>query len=77
MLDPIALGHLRSVSELRTYLALADEVWQAFLQVVGDPGDDFRPLAALPRLVVVEAVSKWIGSFSGPSCPSGTDVAIC
>ena len=60
MLDPIALGHLRSISELRTYLAVADEVWQAFLQVIGDPGDDFRPLAALPRLVVVEAVSKTV-----------------
>ena len=60
MLDPVALGHLRSVTDLQTYLALTDEVWQAFLQVIGDPGGDFRPLAALPRLVVVEAVSKTV-----------------
>ena len=60
MLDPHALASLRSINDLLGYLNVPDEIWNAFTAIVGDPVNDVRLLAALPRFVVVQALGQAI-----------------
>ena len=49
---------MQTLGEVRQYYQLPDAVWRAFIQVVGDPGDDVRLLGSLPRHVVTAALER-------------------
>lgn len=46
-----------SISELRAALGVPDDLWQCWLDQVGDPGEDIRLLAALPRVAIQSGCS--------------------
>ena len=46
-----------SISELRAALGVPDDSWQCWLDQVGDPGEDIRLLAALPRVAIQSGCS--------------------
>ena len=45
------------MSELRAAMGVPDPLWQAWITQVGDPGEDIRLLAALPRVAVQSGCS--------------------
>ena len=58
---------LPAEDEVRTVLTLTDArrlprvpvtIWEAFLEQVGNPGDDLRVIAALPAHIVVQAIGQ-------------------
>ena len=46
-----------TISELRAAIGVPDALWQAWIVQVGDPGEDIRLLAALPRVAVQSGCS--------------------
>ena len=47
---------LKEVKDVLLHLGISAQLWKAFVVAVGDPGQDLRPLAALPKHVVVHAM---------------------
>ena len=47
-----------TLSDIKTYYQLPPEVWAAFLEMAGDPGDDLKLLAALPPEVMAASLSR-------------------
>ena len=45
---PLELAPFSSLRACRAFYGVEDSVWDAFIRVAGDPGDDYRLLAALP-----------------------------
>ena len=43
------LGNFRVIADLLAHFNLHRDVWQAFADQIGDPGDDVRLVASLPR----------------------------
>ena len=52
------LQGIQSVSSLLHLLGVDDDVWDAVVAQTGDPREDLRLVAALPRLVLVQASSQ-------------------
>ena len=48
---------LRTITDVLRYLGMDRDLWNQFVKVVGDPQEDLRPLAALPKQVIVQGVS--------------------
>ena len=48
------LAGITTLRELLDFSGMPDGLWNAFIQQVGDPGDNVRLLAALPRAVIVQ-----------------------
>lgn len=46
------------LGDIKTYYQLPPEVWNAFVEMAGDPGDDLKLLAALPPEVVAASLSR-------------------
>ena len=46
------------LGDIKTYYQLPQEVWNAFVEMAGDPGDDLKLLAALPPEVVAASLSR-------------------
>ena len=46
-----------TVSELRQHFGLPDGVWHSFVDAAGDPGEDLRPLAEIPRSTFTDCVT--------------------
>ena len=68
MLDPNALAGLSTINDLLGYLHVPDPVWNSFISIVGDPVNDVRLLAALPRFVLVQALGQAV-------LPDGTSIS--
>ena len=49
---------MQTLTEVRQHYGLPDGVWQAFVRVIGDPGEDLRLLSILPRHVVSAALER-------------------
>ena len=49
---------MTSIAELRHHYSLPEPIWNSFVQVAGDPGDDMRLLAVLPSNVVSAALER-------------------
>ena len=49
---------MSTIQEVRQFYALPDEVWDAFVAVIGNPGNDLRLLGFLPRHVVTAALER-------------------
>ena len=45
---PLELAPFSSLRACRAFYGVEDPVWDAFIRAAGDPGDDYRLLAALP-----------------------------
>ena len=45
---PVELAPFSSLRACRAFYGVEDPVWDAFIRAAGDPGDDYRLLAALP-----------------------------
>eukprot|EP00435_Cladocopium_sp_Y103_P045789 s1013_g13.t1 len=43
-----------TITGLRAFLQVGDELWAAFIEQVGDPGEHIRVLAALPSSALVQ-----------------------
>ena len=53
---PSNLSGYRSLVASRAFFGVTEELWAAFVDVVGDPKEDSRLLAALPANVVQAAI---------------------
>ena len=49
---------MQSIGALRQHYNLPDNVWNAFVQIAGDPMDDMRLLAVLPPSIVSAALER-------------------
>ena len=47
-----------TIAEVRQFYAVPPQLWQSFVSVVGDPGDDLKLLACLPAKVVGAALAQ-------------------
>ena len=47
-----------TIPDLLTSLAVPDHVWQAFINVAGDPGNDVRLIAAMPPWTIPQIVNS-------------------
>lgn len=54
---------LATLTEVLAFYQVPEDVWQAFIRASGDPGDDLKLLAALPkRMVAINAEAARIGT---------------
>ena len=53
--SPTQVGSLRSLADLRSHYNVADVVWTAFVEKIGDPGDDLRLVGSLPSSAIAAA----------------------
>eukprot|EP00435_Cladocopium_sp_Y103_P009539 s1894_g2.t1 len=49
---------MQSITALRDFYELPRELWQAFIEVAGDPKDDLKLLAALPNAVIAASLER-------------------
>lgn len=49
-----------SISGLLRHFGVGSEVWAAFVVSAGDPGEDLRPLASLPKTTFTECVTATV-----------------
>ena len=57
---PTDLSGYGSLVASRSFLGVTEDLWKALVDVVGDPKDDYRLLAALPSTVVQAAIEATI-----------------
>ena len=57
------------LQEILDHLGVGRRVWQAFVTQVGDPANDVRLFAALPRVAVVSACSQAVFDDGSPLLP--------
>ena len=55
---PTDLAAFSSLRAARAYYGVEDTIWGAFTQAAGDPGDDYRILAALPPSAVAATIEN-------------------
>jgi hypothetical protein len=63
---PNDLAGFGSLAACRGYFGVPDDLWAAFVQVVGDPKEDSRLLAALPSTVVQAAIEATVMDNGDP-----------
>ena len=56
--SPATALQMHSLTDLRAYYTMDDTVWQAFVDCVGDPGEDIRLLAVLPPAVLTASLER-------------------
>lgn len=57
---------MASIREMKEHYGLPDALWQAFVAIAGDPGDDPRLLAVLPSHVVSAALERAVLQDGSP-----------
>ena len=67
-----------SLTDIRAYYSLLEEVWKAFTHVAGDPCEDMRLLAVLPGPVLSAALERaqlpngqYLSAIQSGICPAG------
>ena len=72
-----ALVNLRTLSEVRGLVGVPDGLWNAFLDVTGDPGESISLFAQLPVTTLTEALSRTTlpGGFT-PAAMQATQVGL-
>eukprot|EP00435_Cladocopium_sp_Y103_P039450 s818_g10.t1 len=72
-----SLAGTASLTGLRGFFQVGDELWDAFVRQVGDPGEHIRVLAALPPTVLVQGcVSAVLPSGDSFSAMQATHVGL-
>ena len=62
-------AQFRDLEEVKDFLGLGRQVWVAFTTQVGDPANDLRLFAALPRVAVVGAGNQATFPDGSPLLP--------
>ena len=77
MLWPLDLQAFSSLRACRAFFQVSDEVWQSFVQAAGDPGDDYRLLAAIPpRIMAATTEQAQLPSGDGLSVIQATQLGL-
>ena len=63
---PTNLASFGSLLECRSFFGISDDLWAAFIQVIGDPRDDSRILAALPPSIIQAAIETTVLDSGDP-----------
>jgi hypothetical protein len=63
---PSNLAGYGSLATCRAFFGVTEELWTSFIQVVGDPKDDTRLLAALPATVIQAAIEATVMDNGDP-----------
>ena len=49
---------MATISDIRDFYEVPRDLWQAFIQVAGDPGEDLKLLSALPATVIAASLER-------------------
>eukprot|EP00435_Cladocopium_sp_Y103_P013191 s2919_g3.t1 len=60
MVWPTDLSPYSSLAACRQFFGVSAELWNSFIQAAGDPGDDFRLLAAIPSNAIAATVEATV-----------------
>ena len=72
-----SVERLRSIPDVLALLGIPDAPWEAFIHVVGDPGNSLHSVAALPSFVVVQGTAGAIlADGSGLSAMQSAQVGL-
>eukprot|EP00435_Cladocopium_sp_Y103_P069897 s29_g34.t1 len=66
---PIDMSPYGSLSACRRHYGVSAELWECFIQAAGDPGEDYRLLAALPPNAVAATIEATV-------LPSGQSISV-